>query len=470
MLLIKQKNQKIINKYSIKKILIIIFFILLIDRINNNKINNYELNKNYNDLQKFINFPFPNKLKNKIRLGVYIYEMKGGGAQRVTALLLNYIHEIRIIDIFLFTLNVKEINEYKIPDNIKRIFLKNENINNLIIEIKKKKINVLLYQFPNFNEINILNKLESINTIFYRHSSIFYGIYNKLYFIKTTYKEYFNSKYIISLIPLENDYIFHKWGITTSILMDNFITYEYDIIIPSDLSSNIIVMLGRADDIEKRFDIGIQTMEYIVKEIPTAKMKIISRLDKIEYLQNLIYNLNLENKIFFVGYTLNPEIYFKNSSLHIFPTLTEAFPMALSEIKIFGIPTILLGLDYLTLSKKGTIIIYDEMPESIAKESLKIMKNKKYLKKLGRKARLSMKRFNNIQLAKKWIKLILSVYNGEIYYKILQNNDTKLSNKTALKILINQVKLIKKRKTIYFNTTIDDFLNFNYLMNFNFQI
>ena len=56
------------------------------------------------------------------------------------------------------------------------------------------------------------------------------------------------------------------------------------------------------------------------------------------------------------------------------------------------------------------------MPESIAKESIKIMKNKKYLKKLGRKARLSMKRFNNIQLAKKWIKLILSVYNGEIYY------------------------------------------------------
>ena len=218
--------------------------------------------------------------------------------------------------------------------------------------------------------------------------------------------------------------------------MDNFITYEYDIIIPSDLSSNIIVMLGRADDKGKRFDIGIQTMEYIVKEIPTAKMKIISRLDKIEYLQNLIYNLNLENKIFFVEYTLNPEIYFKNSSLHIFPTLTEAFPMALSEIKIFGIPTILLGLDYLTLSKKGTIIIYDEMPESIAKESIKIMKNKKYLKKLGRKARLSMKRFNNIQLAKKWIKLILSVYNGEIYYKILQNNDTKLSNKKALKIFI----------------------------------
>ena len=251
-----------------------------------------------------------------------------------------------------------------------------------------------------------------------------------------------NSKYIVSLIPLENDFIFLKWGITSSILMDNFITYEYEAVIPSDLTSNNIIMIGRADDIYKRYDIGIQSMEFIIKEIPESKMKIISSLAKTEYLQNLMYNLNMENYIEFVGFIINPEIYFKNSSLHIFPTLTEAFPMALS--------------------------IYDESPESIAKESLKIMKNKKYRFNIGKEARLSMKRFNNNLLAKKWIKLILSVYNGDAYYRALQNDSIQLSNITALKILNNQVKLIKKRKPIYLNTNIDDFLNFNYLMNFNF--
>ena len=68
-------------------------------------------------------------------------------------------------------------------------------------------------------------------------------------------------------------------------------------------------------------------------------------------------------------------------------------------------------------------------------------------------------------------------------YRALQNDSIQLSNPviltelivliskkfiTALKILNNQVKLIKKRKPIYLNTNIDDFLNFNYLMNFNF--
>ena len=143
--------------------------------------------------------------------------------------------------------------------------------------------------------------------------------------------------------------------------------------------------------------------------------------------------------------------------------------MALCEVKIYGIPTILLGLDYVSVSKLGTIIIYDEMPESIAKESLKIMKNKQYLKKMGRIAKLSMKKFNNLLLSKKWIKLVLSVYNGEAFYRTLQNSDEKLSNETAWKILNNQVKLIKKRKPIYLNTSLEDLLNFSYLMNFNFE-
>ena len=52
-------------------------------------------------------------------------------------------------------------------------------------------------------------------------------------------------------------------------------TYEYDSITPSDLSSKIILMIGRANDKYKRFELGIIAMKYIVKEIPECKMKII---------------------------------------------------------------------------------------------------------------------------------------------------------------------------------------------------
>ena len=63
------------------------------------------------------------------------------------------------------------------------------------------------------------------------------------------------------IIYLENDYLFRKRGIN-SIFIPNFIPYEYNEITPSDLSSNIILMIGRASDRIKRFDLGISYGAY----------------------------------------------------------------------------------------------------------------------------------------------------------------------------------------------------------------
>ena len=80
--------------------------------------------------------------------------------------------------------------------------------------------------------------------------------------------------------------------------------------------------------------------------------------------------------------------------------------MVLCETKIYGIPNILVGLDYISIAKGGTIIIYDDEPQSIANEAIKILKNNKYRKKLGEEARNSMKIYNNDLLFIKWITVI----------------------------------------------------------------
>ena len=246
--------------------------------------------------------------------------------------------------------------------------------------------------------------------------------------------------------------------------MNNFITYEYDSIEPSDLSSKIILMIGRANDKYKRFELGIKSMEFIIKEVPDCQMKIISELKYIDYLQEYVNNeLKLDKYIKFVGFTLTPEIYFKNSSLHIFPTVSEAFPMVLCETKIYGIPNILVGIDYIQIAKGGTIIIYDDEPQSISNEAIKILKNNKYRRKLGKEARNSMKKFNNDILFIKWIKLILSVFNGESFYQNLRKQDLKLSKIDALNMIKNQLKLLNIRKKNCSIITVNDIENFTFL-------
>jgi glycosyltransferase involved in cell wall biosynthesis len=246
--------------------------------------------------------------------------------------------------------------------------------------------------------------------------------------------------------------------------MDNFVTYEYDSIEPSNLSSKTILMIGRANDKLKRFELGIRAMEFIIKEIPDCEMKIISELKYIPDLQNYVNNeLKLDKYIKFVGFTLTPENYFKNASLHIFPSISEAFPLVLCETKIYGIPNILIGIDYISTAKGGTVIIYNDEPKSISNEAIKILKNYNYRKKLGEEARNSMKIFNNNLLFIKWIKLVLSVFNGEMFYQKLREQESKISKDSALSMIKNQVMLLNMRKKNCTNFTINGLENFTFL-------
>ena len=250
--------------------------------------------------------------------------------------------------------------------------------------------------------------------------------------------------------------------------MNNFLTYEYNKVIPSDLSTKKILMIGRASDKFKRFELGIKIMKYIIKEVPDSEMIVISDDHDIPNIKKLVSILDLKNNIRFVGYTSTPEIYFKHSSLHIFPTIVEAFPMVLSEIKIYGIPSILIGIDYLSTSNEGVIIVYDDSPEIIAKYAINILNNDEYRKKLGKEARKSMKKFNNENLFKKWIKLIILINKGELYIQKFSEKEQKLIKKEALNILKNQINLLKKRIPKMKNITIQNLLNFSFIKNLNY--
>ena len=221
-------------------------------------------------------------------------------------------------------------------------------------------------------------------------------------------------------------------------------------------------MIGRADDKFKRFELGIQAMEYIIKEIPECQMKIISNLSNILFLENALNNLILKSNIKFYNYTSNPEIYFKKVSLHISTSISESFGLVLCETKIYGIPNILVGLNYISIKKGGTIIIYDDSAESIAKESIKILINIQNLKTLGNEARISMKNFKNDNLLKKWLKLLLSInfYND---YQRIRESDKKMSEKEALEILKKQIKLLNMRITKKKNITIKNIENFTFI-------
>ena len=408
------------EKYSLKLTIIfikILYILVLLIYSNIYKIKIFNINKGkyYSHTKyKIYNKISEKKCLKKINFGIFIPALSNGGRERITSLLINYLFKVKIFNIYLFTKSRRNKYEYKIPENTIRIqIFGTEDLKNKLI---KNQIDVFVYQSYNVNEMEMLNKLTNVKTIFYNHSSFWFWIYfNRIGFIPHLYRIYKNAKYVISLIPFENDYLFKKWGIN-SILMNNFVTYQFDNITPSDLNTKNIIMIGRANDRMKRFDLGLKAMKFIVDEVPDSKMLIISSFFGSGYLMKLVNKLNLTNNVKFMGYALKPEVYFQNSSLHIFPTIIECFPMVLSETKVYGIPNIITGIDYVSAAKDGVINVNNDDPKAIANESIKILKDFNYRKKLGKMARESMKKFKNEITAKKWINLILAVYNGEYYY------------------------------------------------------
>lgn len=134
---------------------IIIFFIIVFQILKFNKLIKNEIkdfNDNYLVQQKYLNISFNNNLSNKIKIGIYTYSIKNGGRARITSILTNNLNKIKIFKIFLFTKIFKEKNEYIIPENIKRAVIRK----NLINFLKKYKINCLIYELDDINEINFL--------------------------------------------------------------------------------------------------------------------------------------------------------------------------------------------------------------------------------------------------------------------------------------------------------------------------
>ena len=74
-----------------------------------------------------------------------------------------------------------------------------------------------------------------------------------------------------------------------------------------------------------------------------------------------------------------------------------------------------------------------------------------------------MREFKNESTAKRWINIILSIYNGDKYYNKIREEDEKISENQAKILLQKQIELLKIRKKELRNLTIDELSDFNFV-------
>ena len=477
-----KKNTKIFNNLSsipYNKKLIILYVIIIISCISlvlsiiflvipflkesqNDDNNNFVLTKEKEieniDLVK--NYTLGNS---KLTIAFVYSTLYANGIARFISVAANYMIKTGKYNIYIITEKSSK-NEYAIDNRIHRIIESNRTI----LKNKTKNLNIDFFIIQNTSVKSTINFFKSIGKFVI---GMFHGLYvSGMFHGKVQpYVNWINFDNLDAFVFIGyDDYFFYKkLGFKNEIFIPNYYTFEPNTSKESELKTHNIVMLGRAADDIKGIIYAIKSMSLIIKEVPDAKLVLLSSSANIEHLKNYSKTLGVYDSIIFNYYTKNiPEV-FLNSSVLMYTSLSEAFPLAMVEGKAHGLPVVAFDVACSPPYQSGVINVDMLDCEALANETVKLLKDYDYRRKMGKESKLSLNQFNNVDTEKLWEKLFISLLKGKQYYRELQKEvEEKYYNEdNARKRMEKRYKDLLRLYKNFTCHTLNDFTNISYVKN-----
>ena len=284
----------------------------------------------------------------------------------------------------------------------------------------------------------------------------------------TSYKNWDHFDKCDSYIFIASDdyYFYKRLGFKNEIFVPNLYAYDPAETPSSNLTNHNIVILGRLNDFIKGVKYAIKAMEIIVKEVPDAKLYLVSSDSRVQFLKNLTRDLNLTKNIILKGGTFSLTQLFLNCSVHMYTSLSEAFPMALIEGKAHGMPVVGFEVPYSNPYQQGFIGVELFDVEGLARETIKLLKDYDYRKRKGAEAKKSLDVIKINETVDLWGRLCDSLLSDdrEDYRKLQAEVEKKFYNDArARKHLESHYNILLRNN---FNLTchsFDNFTDLNYL-------
>ena len=457
----KIESTKIFNK-SYQSDLIMTEYINIIEDIKNIDIPPLYLIKDIIDEQISIK----NKTKKKIKLAFNYYNLHANGIGRFIAVTANNLIKTGKYDICFITEKPPSPGEFEYDSRIKR-FVSNNNYTIIQNITKNENIDIVVLQ-------NVLS--ENVARFYQRLGQkvicMFHGVFLStiIHNIIEHYKLWnqFDSCDSFIFIAADDYYIYKNLGFKNEIFMPNLYTFEPSEIKSSNLTNKNIVILGRLNDEIKGIIYAIQSMYYIIKEVPDAIMNLYSSDSRIQFLRNLTRDLNLTKNVIFKSSVSNVSKAFYENSIHMFTSLSEAFPMAMNEGKAHGLPIVGFEVPYSLPYQQGFIGVDMFDVKGLARETVKLLKDYNYRKKMGDIAKKSLDVFKNNETVELWGKLCDSLMSEDRndYRKFQKEIEDKYyDEKKARKHLEGQFNIFLNRNINLTCHKFENFLDINYLKN-----
>ncbi len=164
---------------------------------------------------------------------------------------------------------------------------------------------------------------------------------------------------------------------------------------------NQILYVGRLVDF-KHVDWLIQAFSEVLKEVHSAKLKIVGGGPERGNLEALVKKLGLQRRVTFTGITPTYEAvtrYYKESEIFVLPSTVEGEAIVLKEAMAAGLPLIAInipGSGVLSLVRDGEngFLLEPGRLELIAEKMVRLLKDRKLREKMGAAGRKFIEKFD----------------------------------------------------------------------------
>ena len=388
---------------------------LIKDEGNNANINSKEEENGINALNETIS-KFEFNSTNKLKIAFVYSSLYANGIARFISVTANNFIKTGKYEIYVVT-EYKSSSDYYLESGIQRIIAKNRTL----VKNATKDLGIDFFILQNVMGKGIVDFYKKFCK---KVIGMFHGLYMSAMFHGSVgpYKGWNSFDFFDAYVFIGyDDYFFYKkLGFKNEIFIPNLYTFDPDKIQSSNLTGHNIVMLGRAADSVKGYIYAVKTMPFIVKEVPDAKLIILSSNTNINFLKDTAKNLSVYDNIIFNKYTANISEVFWNSSVLMYTSLSEAFPLAIVEAKAHGLPVAAFDVAYSPPYQVGVIGVDMLDCEALANETIKLLKDYDYRKKMGQESKLSLNQFKNEETIKLWERLFIALMEGPVSYRKLQ--------------------------------------------------
>lgn len=169
----------------------------------------------------------------------------------------------------------------------------------------------------------------------------------------------------------------------------------------------------------KRPHILVEAFSKVAAEFPEWNLKLWGAKESkvyFNYLQRLVKQANLEDRIHFMGTTSDVPAALRSCDIFGFPSAREGFPLALGEAMSSGLPVVAckscIAATQLVVHEKSGVLV-DEGVDAFAEGLSQLMEDISFRKKMGQEGRALIKRYTPEVIWNEWEGLLNQLVSTE---------------------------------------------------------